>query len=402
MAVIKRGKSFHLYLRPFFEKQITIKTPVRSKTEAKHMEAFLLNACRSGDYSSLDPMSREVCIRMFRNQGWELPASLAPEAEIIEELTFWKAAELFLRYPDVRDSQTRERYQQCLIHLVEKFGKDFPIKKLWIPAIKQYQIQRLNEGAAPATINREKSTLSKMLQVLVEMRLIDANPARFVTNLSEKSGERQVYLSLSDFEEIVDGLTLWLEPIVQTAFYTGMRQGEILSLRRSQVQLSKRMIVLAPESVKEAQWKRVPIHLDLIPIFVDVLKVRSLQSDYVFLSESGDAPVSRHSIKKPWHKAVGKMDFETAPRFHDLRHTWKTNARRSGMDPEIRETIMGHWFRERSVSERYGRISDAELIQAVDLMTFDHGETEILISGSKKEKPERGCNLSREKMLAEC
>lgn len=26
-------------------------------------------------------------------------------------------------------------------------------------------------------------------------------------------------------------------------------------------------------------------------------------------------------------------------------HTWKVNERRSGMDPEIREAIMGHWFR---------------------------------------------------------
>jgi hypothetical protein len=29
------------------------------------------------------------------------------------------------------------------------------------------------------------------------------------------------------------------------------------------------------------------------------------------------------------------------------------------------------------VLERYGRISDAELIQAIDAMSFDHGETEI-------------------------
>ena len=40
------------------------------------------------------------------------------------------------------------------------------------------------------------------------------------------------------------------------------------------------------------------------------------------------------------------------------------------MDPEIRESIMGHWFREKSVSERYGRINDAELVNAIDLMTF--------------------------------
>ena len=60
---------------------------------------------------------------------------------------------------------------------------------------------------------------------------------------------------------------------------------------------------------------------------------------------------------------------------------------RSGMDPEIRESIMGHWFRGKTVAERYGRISDADLVREIDKMSFDHGETEILVSESKKKNP---------------
>ena len=54
------------------------------------------------------------------------------------------------------------------------------------------------------------------------------------------------------------------------------------------------------------------------------------------------------------------------------------------MDPVIAESIMGHWRRERSVNERYGRLSDQVLLKAVDAMTFDHGETEILVTIRKK------------------
>ena len=39
------------------------------------------------------------------------------------------------------------------------------------------------------------------------------------------------------------------------------------------------------------------------------------------------------------------------------------------------------------MTERYGRISDEELLQAIDQMTFDHGETEILVSAQKKQNP---------------
>jgi hypothetical protein len=55
------------------------------------------------------------------------------------------------------------------------------------------------------------------------------------------------------------------------------------------------------------------------------------------------------------------------------------------MDPEICESIMGHWFKEKSVSERYGRISNEELLQAVDSMTFDHGASEILVGSRSAE-----------------
>ena len=53
------------------------------------------------------------------------------------------------------------------------------------------------------------------------------------------------------------------------------------------------------------------------------------------------------------------------------------------MDPEIREAIMGHVGRARSVRERYGQISDQDLLKATNLLTFDHGETEIWLSSPK-------------------
>jgi len=290
----------------------------------------------------------------------------------------WKAIELCLTYPGVRDSGNRERHEQSFAHLVEKWGKDRPVKSIWIPQIKEYQIYRVNAGAAASTVNKEKAALSKMFQVLMELRHVDVNPAKLVKNLSEKSGEREVYLSLQDFYEILDRLPQWIRPIAVTAYYTGMRRGEVLGLTRKHVNWDNRIMLLRPEEVKEGKWKRVPIHRDLIPTLSDVMKVQAISSDEIFLVR-GKSPYP-DSLKNPWNKAVKAIGLDPAPRFHDLRHTWKTNAMRSGMDQEIRERILGHWNRSRNVNERYGRISDADLVRAVDGMTFDHGETEILVA----------------------
>ena len=51
-------------------------------------------------------------------------------------------------------------------------------------------------------------------------------------------------------------------------------------------------------------------------------------------------------------------------------------------------SILGHSSKQRLVSERYGRISDKELVSAIDTMTSDHDTTEIL--ATIKEKPLKG------------
>jgi integrase len=181
-----------------------------------------------------------------------------------------------------------------------------------------------------------------------------------------------------------------------TAYYSGMRRKEILGLNRKPVNLMKRIITLFPDKTKEGHWKRVPIHRDLVPILEEAQKVTCLGTEKVFVLKDGPSirPLELEAFKNCWPRACEALEQKKLlqkpiPRFNDLRHTWKTNARRSGMDPEIREAILGHAERGKSVVERYGRISDQEFLKAIDSMTFDNGETEILLARSKQEASEK-------------
>lgn len=385
MGVIKRYGKW--YIR-FQVDNVDIKRPTDAtlKSEAQKIEAEVKYALKTGDFSQLSRQSRVICVLILRDHGKEIPEILnritpedTPLVTVIEdELTLWKGIELCLSYPDVRVSKNRERHKYSFVHLVEKFGKNYPLKSMWVPQIKEYQIRRLNDGARPGTVNKEKAALSKMFQVLVEMQYLNANPARMVRDLSEKTGERQVYLSHEDFLRILEELPDWLRPITQTAYYTGMRRGEILDLTWSRVNLTNRIIKIGPEGTKEGQWKRVPIHRDLVAILHEVARVRSLQSQKIFLLE-GRTPFP-DSIRKPWVRAVKEVGLDPAPTFHDLRHVWTTNALNSGMDSDIREAILGHSDRVRTVRQRYLAIKDHILLQEIDKMTFDHGETEIWLA----------------------
>ena len=91
------------------------------------------------------------------------------------------------------------------------------------------------------------------------------------------------------------------------------------------------------------------------------------------------------SLKKPGQRAIKKLEWiSPTPRFHDLRHTWKTNARRSGIDFEIREAILGHANRKPGLSECYGFIDNAELVNAIEKFTYDRGENQIIAFNSAR------------------
>jgi integrase len=382
MAVVHRNGAWFLSIRPF-KKQITLKTLATNKGEARRVEALLLRACRTGDYGNLDLVTRETCIRLFQNQKWEMPPALSGvEPTPKEELTLWRACELFTKYPETKKSPSLWRYEFSIVHLAERLGKETPVKSIWVPALKLYQIDRLAEGARPGTVNWELSTLSKIFRVLIELQLTDSNPCRLVPKLSERDGQRHAYISYEDFQAILDRCPAWVRPIFQCQYYGGLRLGEVLGLRRNQVHLSKRILYFGPSDVKERSWKRVPVHNELLPVLEEALRVTSLESDRVFLirDASGVRPPNHDSIKNPWRKAVKALKISPTPRPHDLRHSFRTNCRRSGIDSQIAESILGHWNRTLTVSDRYGVISDEELVNAINCLKFNFGPTTILVA----------------------
>ncbi len=114
------------------------------------------------------------------------------------------------------------------------------------------------------------------------------------------------------------------------------------------------------------------------------MRVSCLGTDKVFLlqDKKGLRPPSAETFNNCWPRAREALGLKKPwPHFHDLRNTWRANARRSRVDPDVAR----QWSRGRRVSDRYGRIVDEELIQNNDRMTVDHGETEILVASRKRE-----------------
>lgn len=394
-AIEKQKIGFSLRFRPL-GKQVRVHVPVETEEQVVKTKEAVEMACRSGQFSRLSGLEKDLARTSFEKSGFAVPADLLHERfqpQIVQPgpLTLWQAVELFLNYPPIRtDEPNRERHIYAFKHIVRFLGKQTVVEEIWVPEVRAYMEHRKSSGAANTTINREKSTMSKLFTVLQELRMVDQNPCRLVKRLSTKASERKVYISYSDAIELFRRLPVWFRPIAQTVYYTGMRVGEAFGLRRRMVDLDRRMIFFGPGMVKEDDWKKIPIHRELVPVLESCLNATPRFEDVLFVIRDcrGVRLPSDESMKNPWRKACSAMGLDPRPRLTDFRHTWRRNAARSGISDRISEEIMGHWTAEKPVSRRYGALlEDEELLEAIDRLTFDHGQTRIWL-GHDVPKPQ--------------
>lgn len=411
MAAVLKRKSWQVVIK-INGSQCWIAVNAKTKGQAQQIEREMLTALNSGDFGFLSPESREALIRLYANKGWVTPPGLKIEPpEASRDYVMWHepkepgeesrgAVQLFFNHPLIRQRKKRllAKYSNCILHLVRVLKANTRMKDIGTWQLHEYYAQRINEGASPNTIGWEISTLSVIFRVLIaekQVTRIKENPVDTVRGrdalaLNFASRKRSAYWSLDLVRAITTVWSLktkkplcpdWLVPIIWTGYLTGMRLGEILGLKRGHVHLQKRMMYLTTSEmeIKENKHKRVPIHRDLEPILRETLRVRALGTDNVFLISNGRGtrPVTKDTVELAMRRIKKVLNPEPSFSFHDTRHTFRSNCSRSGVPDRIAERILGHADKVLGVNERYGEISDQELIDAIDQLAVDHGTSII-------------------------
>lgn len=178
----------------------------------------------------------------------------------------------------------------------------------------------------PATINRLQALIKCLFARAVERGKLEKNPATPLKKLRE-APPRERILSEDEFGRLMAAASPELKPIIMLATETGMRKGEILSLRWKEVDLVAGRITVA--NSKSGKSRRIPIDAEL----ASVLGALVQRSDRVFPNVK--------DVRAPWKAACAAAGVEGV-RFHDLRHTALTWQLRSGADIVSVSKIAGH------------------------------------------------------------
>jgi site-specific recombinase XerD len=247
--------------------------------------------------------------------------------------------------------------------------------------ISQYKSMRLSDGKSPQTVKHEMNCLSHAFNLAVrEWNWIDYNPC---LRVQKPKVNNQILRWLTDDEEkrLLNASNAYLNgqlpAIITLAIHTGMRQGEILSLKWENVDMFKRAITIMQSKTKEP--KTIPLNDTGFNMLLNKGKVVSM-SGYVFATQNG-TQILNTNLQREFSKVVEKAKM-TDFRFHDLRHTFATRLVQSGVDLYSVAKLLGH--KDIKTTQRYAHHHIDSLRQSVRVLDsfFAKKDTKSVVKNS--------------------
>jgi integrase len=299
--------------------------------------------------------------------------------------TFDELADAYFTY--VVDQQRKRSWprDRTSIRALNGYFSGKRLTEITPAAIEQYRawrhatISRRGRLVTTANINRELSCLKRMFNVarkgliVLKGRGPLTNPMTMVS-LERERNERDRVLSSEEFHRVYQEAPGWLKPMMLCAYCTGMREGEIRSLRWDQVDFKRGTIRLKSSDTKTDAYRVIPLNQALTSllktatryvgcpyIFINPVKLEAWQAS----PERVDPRYRDSSINHAFSRGCQKSGVTNAT-FHDLRHTFVTNARRAGIDYFRIMAITGH--KTMAVFKRYNTVDEADLRQAMSQM----------------------------------
>jgi integrase len=257
-------------------------------------------------------------------------------------------------------------YSTTFAHFRKSAGNP-PLPSLTPRDIDKYKIERL-AAVAPATVNIELRTLKSAFRMGVRWNMLRKSPFEGVS-LARVPEREPPYYGQEEFQKLLDAIREpWLRDVVLFAAVTGMRQGEILSLRWDQVDFRARVARLSSRAsfrTKTGKRRSVPLG----DTAVQVLRARESGHEAGMVFTLRGRPLMRRWVTTKLRRYVREIGLDRRLNFHSLRSSFASWLALDGVSIYQISKLLGH-SDVKITQEYYAHLEPAELHDVVDRITF--------------------------------
>jgi len=257
------------------------------------------------------------------------------------------------------------------VHLVPFFGAR-PLDRIGRRDVERFIAACQAGGCSPKSTLNYLGVLHSVFDFAMRREWITANPCKLVDKPRAHRSDDVHYLTPVEVEKLLSGvpdddLGAVEKPMYAMAAMTGLRQGELLALRWSDVDWTASRVRVrrsfgrgeftAPKSKRSS--RSVPL-ADAVAVVLDELSKTTAygaDADLVFCHPHTGKPIDRSRLLKRFKAALtraqvgefeeiecadGKTVMRAVTRFHDLRHTFGTAMAGAGVPMRTVQEWMGH------------------------------------------------------------
>lgn len=240
---------------------------------------------------------------------------------------------------------TKDSYDYAVSKLCDYFG-DADIGSITASQVEGFIATC---GLAPLTVNVTLGVLERIMRSAVRDGLSKRDVTDDLTNVPKRRRKRDIRpLTKDEFNRLIEATPEFYRPLFGFWTLTGLRRGEVLGLRRSDIVGSTIMLKqqLCRGQIRglksESAYRTIPI-ISEAHVLLDQQLAQWVynKGDLLFTTEQGYPIEAGRLGRLVFQPACKKAGIEGAV-FHDLRHTYATWMLHAGVNVKVVAQLLGH------------------------------------------------------------
>ncbi len=289
-----------------------------------------------------------------------------------DPIRFHDFAKEYLKWSIANKKPSAKTRETSILRILDREFGERRLHEITSFQVEAWKIKRKKEVKL-ATVNRELGVLKGFFSKAIKWGKCKEHPAKEVKPFKGAT-QRLRYLMPDEVRILISNCADHIKSIVTIAVHTGMRKGEVLGLRRDQVNFERGIITLT--DTKNSERRDLPMN--------ETVKatLRAIGGEDPFFFASSKKKGAHYVwIEMSFHQALEKSGIHDF-RFHDLRHTFASNLVMAGEDLNTVGELLGH--KHLTMTKRYAHLSPAFKKRAVNVL--DQVMSQIPSQGKNAEK----------------